>query len=142
MRRLTPSEGIKVLAVIGVILLCVTCWAGYKGYTYKKNCTAQTQGEITYVRSGSRSMHKKFEVAFEANGNYYVAKGGTHCFDMIHTGELKEVHYNPNDPTECYGGSMPKEWAYICTYFVFFFSVAVLTYLYILVSPKYKRVNE
>jgi len=142
MRRLTPSEGIKVLAFIGVILFCVTCWAGYKGYNYKKNCIAQTQGEITYVRRGSRSMHKKFEVEFEANGNYYNAKGGTHGFDMIHVGELKEVHYNPNDPEESYAGSMPKEWAYICTYVVFFFIIALLTYVYILLSPRFKKVND
>lgn len=142
MRRLTPGEAIKVLAVIGVILLVVTCWAGYKGYNHKKNCTSQTQGEITYVRRGSRSMHKRFEVTFAVDGNYYVAKGGTHGFDMIHTGEIKEVHYNPNNPTESYAGSMPKEWAYICTYFVFFLIVGIVTFGYTKISPKNKTVTE
>lgn len=142
MRRLTPSEGIKVLVVIGVVLLAVACWAGYKGYNYKKNCTAQTHGEITYVRRGLRSMHKSFKVAFEVNGNLYIAKGGTHGFNMIHTGEIEEVHYNPNDPTESYAGSMPKEWAYILTYFVFFLIVGVSTFVYTIISPKQKTVNE
>ncbi|HAH18130.1 MAG TPA: hypothetical protein DCL29_03865 [Eubacterium sp.] len=142
MRRLTTSEAIKVLVIICAILLIVVCWAGYKGYNYKRNCTAQTQGEITYVRRGGRSLHKRFEVAFSANGNYYVAKGGTHGFDMIHPGEIKEVHYNPNDPTESYAGSKPKEWAYILTYFVFFLIVGVLTFGYTIISPKQKTVNE
>ncbi|SKA72373.1 hypothetical protein SAMN02745111_02341 [Eubacterium uniforme] len=141
MRRLTTSEAIKVLVIICAILLIVVCWAGYKGYNYKRNCTAQTQGEITYVRRGGRSLHKRFEVAFSANGNYYVAKGGTHGFDMIHPGEIKEVHYNPNDPTESYAGSKPKEWAYILTYIVFALVATVGTFLLYLFSPK-KQDNE
>ncbi len=143
MRRLTPSEGLKVLAAIGVVLLAVVCWAGYKGYNYKKNCTEETRGMITSVNKGSRSLHKRYEVAFEASGNIYTAKGGTHSFDMIHPGEFKAVHYNPNDPTESYGGSMPKEWAYICTYFIYFFILVAIIFVHILLSPKYKKkVNE